>query len=409
MGFSPSLALYHALGPVLARGRQNPKAIPEYENRPKGRLIWLHAPRASDLNVVLELISQLADDAPDAWFLLTTLNGKPAGLPEQCFHTTLPLDSRATMGRFLDHWRPDHIVWTTGELYPALTYLAAVREIPLLLLDTGAAIDAARGWRFLPGLKRRTLHRFDTILSGDEATSLALISAGARSETVHTTGVLEESITPLPCSDAEWTALAATVATRPVWLAAEIDLEELGSVLAAHQQTLRRSHRLLLIIVPSDIDQTEFYGTALRRAGVPFSQRSLGEEPGSADQVYLADTDDEMGLWYRLAPMTFMGQTLAVSTRAGPNPIDAATLGSVVLHGPKLAPHQVAFQRLIRAGASRPVSHMGELAHAVETLLAPDRAAIMANAAWQITSAGAEVMDKAIEILREDATPERGQ
>ncbi len=399
MGFSPSLALYHILGPVMARGRENSPQTAAWPRRPAGRLMWIHAPRHGDLNVVLELIGQLADIEPDLWFLLTTRDGVPDDLPDQCFHSHLPVDTKSAMRAFLDHWQPDQLVWTSGELYPALIFQASSREIPMLLLDTGAAIDTSRGWRLLPGLKRKTLRRFREIHSGDEATTLALISAGARSDAVQTTGVLEHGIVPPPVNEAEWVEMAAAVATRPVWLAAEIDLEELGSILAAHQQTLRRSHRLLLIIVPADVDTGPAIKAALNRADISFSQRSTGGEPDRNNQVYLADTEDEMGLWYRLAPVTFVGQTLAGNSSSGPNPMDAACLGSVVLHGPKLSPYQVAFQRLSRAGASRPVAHMGELALAVEGLLSPDRAALMANAAWQITSAGAEVMEKTVEVL----------
>ncbi|MEE9387109.1 MAG: glycosyltransferase N-terminal domain-containing protein [Paracoccaceae bacterium] len=399
MGFSPSLALYHFLGPVLARGDAAAAPDDGAPLRPKGRLIWLHAPRQDDTGVILDLINNLADADADLWFLLTPQDGFADDPPEQCFVANLPLDTRPAMADFLEHWKPDIMVWATGQLFPALSEQAKQRNIPMVLLDTGAAIDAARPWLLLPGLNRRTLRKYSTILSGDEATTLALISAGARSDTVQTTGVLEQGVNPLPCIDAEWSALAELMATRPVWFAAEIDLEELGSVLAAHQQTLRRSHRLLLIISPANMADADTFADALDQAGLPFARRSLDEEPTKSDPIYLADTQDELGLWFRLAPVTFIGQTLAGNSRSGPNPLDAAALGSVVLHGPKLSPHTVAFQRLMRAGASRPVAHMGELAHAVEGLLAPDRAAIMAHAGWQITTAGAEVMEQTSEIL----------
>lgn len=401
MGFSPSLILYNLLGPL--RDRRGPRASsPDlWQKRPPGSLVWVHCERAGDLQIIGELVARLSDHDPNLWFLLTTAGEMPAKLPDQGFHQTIPADTRAAAGKFLMHWAPDVAVWVAGRLMPVLIQKAAKCAIPLYLLDTGAAIDTTRGWRLLPGLTRRTLSKFDACLSGDEATSLALIGAGARSDRVHTTGVLEMGVSALPCNQAEWDALAAQLATRPIWLAAQIDFSELESVLAAHGQAMRRSHRLLLIIVPANADDGDGFADLLKQKNFEFAQRSSGDEPDRDTQVYLADTEDEMGLWYRLAPVTFIGQTLSGRTGSGacPDPFDAAALGSVVLHGPAIESHAVAYHRLARAGASRQITHLGELAHSLEALLAPDRAAIMAHAAWQISSAGALAMEKAVEVI----------
>lgn len=408
MGFSVPLALYHFFGPIHTRGQSPRRSSSKKNVRPPGTLIWLHAPDNEDYGVISELISQLSDHDPDLWFLLTTNDNIDSLLPDQCFHGLLPADTQAEMTKFLDHWKPNILIWAAGKLCPSLTHLAHARDIPLLLMDTGGAIEAARGWRLFPGLNRRTLRKFNVILSGDEATSLALIAEGARSENVRTVGVLEQGINPPPCIEAEWDTLTHLMSARPIWLAAEIDFNELGSVLAAHNQSMLRSHKLLLILAPANVEEGDRFASVLRESDFRFSQRSLGEEPSLEDQVYLADTEDEIGLWYRLSPVTFMGQTLAGPTDSGPNPFDAATLGSVVVHGPNIAAHRVAYQRMERAGASRLVAHMGELAHAVETFLAPDRAAIMAQAAWQITSAGAEVMESTINTLIQEIDRQGG-
>lgn len=346
-----------------------------------------------------ELITNFSDQYPDVWFLVTTRDPAPQHLLEQCFSQQIPPDTPYAAKSFLSHWKPDIAVWVSGSLHPTLIQEAALQKIRLIMLDTGAAFETSRGWRLLPGLTRTTLRKFDTLLSGDEATSLALISAGAHSDRVQTTGVLELGVSPLPCNEQEWGALGELVATRPIWLAAEIDISELQSILTAHSQALRRSHRLLLIIVPSRSGDGDEFARVLEDNNFAFSRRSTGGEPDADTPTYLADTDDEMGLWFRMAPVSFMGQTFSLEETIGPDPFDAAAFGSVVVHGPMTVGHKVAYDRLGRAGASKLVAHMGELAHAVETLLAPDRAAIMAHAAWQISSAGAEVMELALAAL----------
>ena len=393
------LAIYHRLGPFLARGSL-PDAVSDRPMRPPGQLAWLHAPRHSDRAVVGDLISRLSDLRPDLWVLVTTKDKTaPPALADQCIDQTLPPDTQAAAHGFLAYWRPDVGVWLSGSLCPAFISRAALGNIPLCLLDTGSALEASRRWRLLPGLTRSTSRHFDTIITGDNATTAALVGAGARQKNIQTMGVLETDVAALPCSEAERDALAELLDTRPVWLAAGIDLTELEAVLVAHKHAMRRSHRLLLIIVPAELKDAAAFADTLETWNMPYAQRSTGAEPEAEAQAYLADTDGEMGLWYRLSPMSFVGQTLVYSAGVGPNPFDAAALGSVVLHGSALEPYQDTYNRLARAGASRLVTHSGELAQAVEALLAPDKAAEMAHVAWQICSAGAEVMDQVIKIM----------
>ena len=139
---------------------------------------------------------------------------------------------------------------------------------------------------------------------------------------------------------------------------------------------------------------------ALDEAGLRVALRAEGAEPEDRTQVYLADGTSEMGLWLRLAPLTFLGGTLARGP-GGRSPFEAAALGSALLHGPVTAPHKEAWLRLETAGATRAVSNAAELGQAVEALLAPDRAAAMAQAGWDVATEGAEVMNRVADLVEE--------
>jgi 3-deoxy-D-manno-octulosonic-acid transferase len=62
--------------------------------------------------------------------------------------------------------------------------------------------------------------------------------------------------------------------------------------------------------------------------------RSRDELPKRNVDIYIADTLGELGLIYRLAPIVFMGGSLA--SHGGQNPIEAIRLGAAVLHGPNV-------------------------------------------------------------------------
>ena len=60
--------------------------------------------------------------------------------------------------------------------------------------------------------------------------------------------------------------------------------------------------------------------------------RSREELPTAATDIYVADTMGELGLFYRLAPIVFMGGSLV--EHGGQNPIEAVKLGASIVHGP---------------------------------------------------------------------------
>ena len=76
-------------------------------------------------------------------------------------------------------------------------------------------------------------------------------------------------------------------------------------------------------------------------------RRSRGEAIDAATDIYLADTIGEMGLWYRLADIAFLGGSMV--PRGGQNPIEPAKLSVPILHGP----HVGNFRDVYDALASR--------------------------------------------------------
>jgi 3-deoxy-D-manno-octulosonic-acid transferase len=89
---------------------------------------------------------------------------------------------------------------------------------------------------------------------------------------------------------------------------------------------------LLTIIVPRHPARGESIAEIAKSAGVAIALRSRRAQPMPDIGVYIADTLGELGLMYRLAPIAFMGGSLA--HHGGQNPIEAIRLGAAVIHGP---------------------------------------------------------------------------
>ena len=367
-----------------------------YPPRPAGRLLWLHAPMPDDQSRLIELVRRLTDE--DGFNVLMT-SPEPAPAHEGLVWVPPPADIPADITGFLDHWRPEIMAFSNGELRPALLTEAHERKIPLIMIDaaTPYLLRGRDGW--YPGLMRNALSLFSHIYAQDEDAARAYRKAGGALSAVAVIGRLEEQSAALPCLEAERDTLARLLLTRPVWFAATLPEAEEDAVIAAHKIAIGLAHKSLLIVSPANAERVAPLTDKLTAAGLSVAVRANDDEPDPETEVYVIEGDAELGLWYRLAPVTYLGGSLSASGCVR-NPLEAAALGSAILHGPNPGKYAKAFERLAAARATRLVGTHRNLADAVSDVLAPDKAARLAQAAWAVASDGAEVTDTIIETIR---------
>lgn len=365
--------------------------------RPTGEVVWLHAPNGAVLPSVLRLAHRLQEDLGTT--IVVTCPVPPADtLPPAVIYQPEPQDTPADAKAFLDHWQPQAIAFAEGEIRPAIIMEAAERGVPQLMIEarTPYLVKSREGW--FPGLLRTALQQFGAVMAVDETAARALRKAGAAAPVV--LGRMEEQSAALPYHEAERASLAQLLNTRPVWFAAMVPDGEEAAVIAAHRAAMRLAHRVLLILVPADPSRASALAPQLEtQEGWIVAQRDHEEEPDAETEVYIVEGTAEFGLWYRLAPVTFMGGSL-LGEGCLCNPMEPAALGSAILYGPRAGRYGTAFGRLGAALAARAIGSSGDLTEALADLLSPDRAAKLAHAAWGVASEGVEATDHVVDHIR---------
>lgn len=391
MAYSLGLTLYN-----LANRREATPSLPRAA-RPSGRLVWLHVPDQNEASPMLELARRLVED--DGIHVLVTAQSAIL-VPQDVVFEQAPQDTPATAKAFLGHWHPDLFIFADGELRPAMLNEIEALSIPAIMVQARMPylLRERDGW--FPGLARSLLQRIPHILALDEPSARGFRKAGAAPNAVQVSGRMEDQSAVLPHTEAERMAMTDVLSTRPVWLVAGLAEAEHDAIIAAHRAALRLSHRLLLIVAPEEPDQAIALAAKMEQGqGWNVAQRAADQEPEPEVEVLIADSPAELGLWYRLAPITFLGGSL-LGDGCLRNPMEAAALGSAIICGPKFGAFDVAHGRLNTGRALRPVGTAGELVDALSELLAPDRAARLANAAWGVATAGAEVTDQILMLIR---------
>ncbi|WP_435230296.1 3-deoxy-D-manno-octulosonic acid transferase [Pseudopelagicola sp. nBUS_20] len=391
MARSLSLAAY------LIFARRQPAQLQRItQPRGEGELVWLHAANAQRTRTLGLFARRLISHRLGLRVLMTTSPGNSLvePLPEGIIWQECPSENPTDIRAFLDHWRPDLLIWLGPWLRPALLFEARQSGVASMLLEAGTPKLENRRWRWIPEPTRATLHNFDAIFSINSTTAVRfrkMLSDGITA--VAESGPLLEESQALPVDENDLEEVRATLAGRPVWLAAHLQPQEAHLVLSAHRKVLRFSHRMILIAAPDHTQNASDLRKTIADTGLRFSQWSKGEFPDDNTQILLADSPDEMGLWYRVAPVTLMGSSL-VPGFGGRDPLEPAALGSAVLYGPGVRKHLDAYTRLSQVGGALIVKDTNTLADALTKLTAPDQVAEMAHAGWQVMSEGAKVSDQ---------------
>lgn len=387
------------------RGEDNPRASERLgqpsRGRPPGYLLWLHAETTDEAAAAPALGQELSRTRGEAFHVLvTTVENGPLGVSsgDRTIHQLAPGETSGSVARFLDYWTPDAGIVMGIPDRPNLIHAAHARRIPLYLASSKRGSLAAR--RRLSYLSGELLKHFDLCLAASAADAEVLHRHLDNDIRVEVLGPLSDTTQALPCSDTERDQTAQRLRGRPVWLAADVTLSEIDIVEEAHRRAFRFAHRLLLVIIPKDLSTAGPIAARLREKGWEVGLSSADQLVEDAIQIHVADGGEEHGLWYRLAPIAFIGGTMDADAFPA-DPYAPAALGSAVLHGPHLGPSTARFDRLSEAEACLRVDSADQLGQAVQRLLAPDKAAEMAQAGWRVTTESAHVVDRLVELINE--------
>jgi 3-deoxy-D-manno-octulosonic-acid transferase len=342
--------------------------------RPAGRFVWVHAASVGETNAVLPLIARLTGAGLQVVFTSTTLTSAAIavrGLPSRAVHQFGPLDVASFVDRFLAHWRPELVIFVESELWPTIVTRLAATGVPLAIVNARLSQRSFRGWSRFASVARALFSRIGLTLAQSDEDAARFASLGAGNVLI--TGNLKFDAPPLAAAAGDLDRLITDIGQRPVWVAASTHEGEEEMVAEAHR-ILRVNHPgILTVIVPRHPERGDALRAMLAGRRLSLAQRSRGEPLVREVDVYLADTLGELGLFYRVAPVAFLGGSLVA--HGGQNPIEPTRLGTAVLHGPHVHNFADIYSRLDAALPSAAIADGRGLAMEVGRLLANPKAA----------------------------------
>ena len=394
-------------GPRWLLSRSRRATLPPALARLPRPYLWMHSDDPRQAQSLAALSAAALHRETGLCVLLSLPKATIPDLPDLPGRVVLPVERDATalvQAMDANGHLPAAVLLTARKLPAGMLTALARKQVPVLAIDADAP-DLDSGWRHLPGFSRHVLTRLDHVFLQSTGARAAWLDRGLAPEALSICGKVSAMPAALGCNEAERDALAEAFRLRPVWLAVSLPEREEAMVMAAHREALRESHRLALILHPSDPHR----GPALRaRFSAQFNTalRSVDDPVTPETQVYIADTEGERGLWYRLAVACYLGGSLT-GDGAMTTPLEPAALGCAIVHGRFFGRHPDAFDLLRAARATRMIQSAEALGSAICTALRPEQASDQAHRGWQVISNGHEATETVLSALERAALRDR--
>jgi len=388
----------------LKQGKEDPARVSERRGmsrdvRPLGPLVWIHGASVGEVLAGAALIEKLRE--LNIRILVTSGTVTSAAIvakrfPADIIHQYVPYDSPRYVARFLDHWRPSLALFIESDLWPNLILASAARRLPMVLINGRMSHRSFPRWRRVSGTISALLGRFDVCLAQSQVDAERFTALGSRN--VVTTGNLKLDVPAPPADPAKLERLMAVTRGRPIIVAASTHPGEEDILIEAHRTLAGFFPSLLSVIVPRHPHRGESIARTIAASGLHSALRSREELPTATTDIYVADTMGELGLFYRLAPIVFMGGSLV--PHGGQNPIEAVKLGASIVHGPHVFNFTDVYEALDSAGGARRADTLEALVKQLGQLLAdPAARDLSVGAAERVVEQLGGALDRTLAAL----------
>jgi 3-deoxy-D-manno-octulosonic-acid transferase len=367
--------------------------------------IWLHTVSVGEFMAALPMIRDLQEQYPHELITITTTT--PTGservlvnLKDSVFHVYLPYDFAFGINSFLTKIQPKMCIILETELWLNLLHCCKVRKIPVLIANGCLSPNSLKGYMRVRFVISKMLNMITKVMAKSSLDGDRFLQLGLRADKLSIPGNIKYD---MPIQEQHINLgkeFIKTWGTRLVLIAASTHDGEEQQILEAFGMVKKQIPDFLLVLVPRHPERFNMVAELVQSYGFTMLKRSIGQVCSPATEVFLVDTMGELGIFYQIADIAFVGGSLVPV--GGHNALEAAAAGIPVIMGPYLHKCTEVIQAMLVARAMVIIKDTTSLAEVLLNWIHSDvtRKEIGANAkAVFMQNQGAT--SKILEIIKE--------
>jgi 3-deoxy-D-manno-octulosonic-acid transferase len=304
-------------------------------NRKQGKLVWLHAASVGELISIIPIIENIDKNYPNYNILVTTCSIGSSQIfskrltNTRAIHQFLPFDSYIAVKLFLNHWQPNIAIFAESEIWPALINQTS-KICPIYLANARMSPRSFAKWKKYSNIIKTILEKFKIIYVQSKF-DLEKYNQFSNKNT-KLLGNIKYSADKLPISSQEQQKLLKLCKDRIIMVFASTHKGEEEAAINNHIRLKQKYNNLLTIIVPRHINRIGEISHLLNSKKINVAIRSQSQIINEDTDIYVADTIGELGIFYSIANISFIGGSL-IEDIGGHNPIEAARFSTAIIMG----------------------------------------------------------------------------
>lgn len=367
-------------------------------------VIWFQAASLGEFNAIKPLLKKLDD--PNRYFLIstTTTSGAAAcelykNIQPNVFHVFNPLDTPQAVEAFFNFWHPNALILVESEIWPNLVMTAAKRS-SFCIINGSLSEKSFRKWSYFRFLLKEIL-KDCAFIAADSRASLYRYSNF--NDRVSLTGNLKCDAEPLKVDLWSLELLKKSIGSRKVFVCASTHPGEEKILLQAYKELYKKFPDILMIIVPRHVQRAdeiaklcfENHLTSILRE----AKGEVTDHVPSCVQIYIANTMRELGLFFKLSKIVFLGGSLVEI--GGHNLCEPALLECAIITGKYLNEVKEIADEMQKNNAMKVVAEETDIIEIIIDLIQnPEKIENMGSNAKKLIEANRGALDKTIELLK---------
>ncbi len=336
-------------------------------------IIWIHAASVGESMVALNLVKAMSDKRRTSEngkynFIITTGTLSSASilkqnLPSNAIHQFVPIDNILIVNKFLNHWQPKLAIFVESEFWPCLIHQAS-KKMKIMLVNARLSDRSYSNWQKRKWLFKLITDHFSKIIVQSKADLIKYHNLGCSDAVNH--GNLKFSNKELEVDSKKFVKLSSILKNKKIFVASSTHRIDENITLKIIDKLKNSDLDYYPIVILRHPERAKELCARCEQMGLSYNLRSRGENPDIAKDLYIVDSFGELGLFYKLADISFVGGSFK---HGGHNLLEPAYFENVILLGPDMSNFKNIADEMVSSKAALQVRDQEQLEEKIKYFL----------------------------------------
>ena len=336
------------------------------EKRRKGKIIWFHGASIGEIMSIIPLVKNYEKNNSINQILITSSTLSSSKIIKKfkfkkTIHQFYPIDHFFLTNKFLNYWKPNLAIFIESEIWPYMFKNLKDKKIPLILLNARITKKTFNRWTKIDFFSKLIFGMITIAYPQNLETKYFLKKF--KTKKINHIGNLkfaESSEENLKLMNKK---LKLELNKSKIWVASSTHKNEEIFCAKAHIELNKKVKNLVTIIIPRHVHRANEIAQELKNNDLKVACHSSNFKNLKNIDIYIVDTFGETKLFHQISSTVFLGGSII--KRGGQNPLEAARLGSKILHGPNTDNFKDVYKYLKLLNISKKINTPSQLASSI--------------------------------------------